>query len=47
MRNRRITKYISEDTTLRKSRKYKEFEEEHENPRLVEGSKTVRNEEEE
>ena len=38
---------FDEDTNFRKSRKYKEDEEEHETPRVAEGHKPVRNEEEE
>ena len=38
---------FDEDTSFIKSNKYKEDEEEHETPRVVEGPKPVRNEEEE
>ena len=38
---------FDEDTSFRKSKKYKEDEEEHKTPRAAEGPKLVRNEEEE
>ena len=38
---------LDEDTTFKKSSKYKEDEEEHETPRVAKGSKPIRNEEEE
>ena len=44
-----LTRYFTfdKDTTFRKSNKDKEYEEEHETPKTIEGHKSVRNEEQE